>query len=212
MPSAMLVLTTRCMPSAAAMPRRHLQLRREPIHRRLRRRRIELAARRRGNASDRDSPAPDWHPSPWARCRPCRSRRDRDRRRRSRGPTCRMPPASTRPIEPPPAPRLTMSRLLRATLMAADLAIADEGRLAVDDQADVGAGAAHVERDEIAGAQQLASHSGCRRRRRRDRTARAPAASRAASAIGATPPCDWMISTGPAIAGFDQTRCRAGAR
>ena len=38
--------------------------------------------------------------------------------------------------------------------MAADAAAADQSRLAVDDQADVGAGAAHVERDQVAAAEE----------------------------------------------------------
>src|ERR1700675_3787774 len=62
-----------------------------------------------------------------------------------------MPPASTRAIEPPPAPLEAMSRLLSAMRWPGTRAgaIHDQGLLARDDQADVGAGAAHVERDQI---------------------------------------------------------------
>ena len=38
----------------------------------------------------------------------------------------------------------------------------------------------------------------------------APAASRPASAIGATPPCDWMIRVGPHIPGFGEPLFEAG--
>ena len=63
--------------------------------------------------------------------------------------------------------------------MSADAATADQGWLAIDDQADIGAGAAHVERDQIVRAEQLrrvtaagntagraGQHAACRESRR----------------------------------------------
>ena len=56
--------------------------------------------------------------------------------------------------------------------VAGDPAAGDQGRLAADDQRDVGAGAAHVERDQIAFFRAVARHARCRRCRRPGRTAR----------------------------------------
>ncbi len=93
--------------------------------------------------------------------------------------------------------------------VAADLAVHDQRRRAVDHQADIGRGAAHVERDQVFGRRSGARRRRCRRRRRPVPTAPPPAASRPASAIGATPPCDWMISVGPRIAGLARAGFRA---
>ena len=73
-------------PPAAAPPRRP---RRDPTR-----------GGRPENSPDRDSPAPDWHPSPSPRCRPGRSRPDPDPRRRS-------------PAPPPAAPRHRPCRSIR---------------------------------------------------------------------------------------------------
>ena len=165
MPSAMRVLTTRWMPRGRghAVDAERLRDRDRP---RPRRRRGRAARGRRGNCRGRDSRARGWRRSRSPRRRPGRSRRARARRRRSAGPTCSTPPASTRAIEPPPAPMLTMSSACSADPLAGEPAVGGDWARPPADQRDVGAGAAHVEQDQVGLADQARARGGCRRRRR----------------------------------------------
>ena len=169
----------------------------------------DRAARgRRESCRGRGSRGRDWRPSPSPRCRRGRSRRDPAARRRSRGPTCSTPLWSTRAIEPPPAPMLAMSRLCSATrwpAMRRSDAIAASPPTTSEMSVEVppmskgmrspwssSRAAYWLPATPPAGPESTP-----------------PAASRTASAMVATPPCDWMISTGARKSRLAQPRLQA---
>ena len=139
------------------------------------------------------------------RCRRARSTRVRDRRPRSPGrPRARRRRRGAR-TDPPPAPMVWIASAGSRIGKPADRARRGGLRHAALDQAHVGAGAAHVERDRVGEA--------ARRARRRPRRARRPQDPRAASApdarprptSGTSPPADVITSTSSA-SGADAAR------
>ena len=197
MPSAMRVLMTRWMPLRRGHRARPRELG-HAVDRAPRPRRGRAGHARRGSCRDRESPAPDWHRSRSPRCRRGRSRPGRARRRRFAGPTCSTPPASTRAIEPPPAPMLTMSRLWQGNPLAGDAARSEAICALPSTTSETS-----VLVPPMSNGMRLALAEEARRMPAAGDAAgrpesTAPAASRTESAIGATPPWDWMIRTGPA--------------
>ena len=215
-PSAMRALTRRWMPDAAALqrqaqPRPRAAPTAAGAAARSSARRAAQKARR-----DRDSPAPDWHPSPSPPCRPGRSRRARDRRRRSPAPRAAARSGRACAIEPPPAPSVTMSSAgsaMRASATARPPATASARPSCTSAMSVLGA--AHVEGDQVARRRPPGPARPPPPRRRPGRTApcRPPAAP--PRPTEATPPCDRMTNSVPAIARLCQPRLQAaqiGAR
>ena len=110
------------------------------------------------------------------------------------GPTRSAPPASRQTIEPPPAPTVCRSTVGRRTGSPADARSVDTARRAARDQANVGRGAAHVERDRVVEAPPAGRRAPRRRRpqqarRRATRTDARPPRRRVA-----TPPEERITS------------------
>ncbi len=120
-----------------------------------------------------------------SRSRPCRRRRSRrgpePPRRWPARPSARRPGA--RAIEPPPAPTVTMSTIGSGSGHAPTLAALGQPDAAVLDQADVGAGAADVDGDEVGDAAGRPP-----RRARRPRPPPGPTARSAPGRGGSSPP------------------------
>ncbi len=193
-PSAMLVLTTRWMPSAAAT-RSTLSRDGEPVQRLRRRRRIELraAAEEMRRIEIAEHQVGVGHGGlATAAAVTGGARHGAGALRADMQDAAGVDPGDRAAAGAEAGDVEAVQR----KAMAADAAATHQRWLAVDDQADIGAGAAHVERDQVVRAEQP-------RRVTLPATPPAgpdstpPAASRAASAIGATPPCDWMIRVGP---------------
>ena len=126
----------------------------------------EVLARRAG-------PARDWRRSRSASCRRGRRRPGPARRRRSAARRGRRRPDRRRRCEPPPAPMVWMSIIGTSSGKPAIQVSRAVGlaEAAVDDDADIGAGAADVEGDELARGRRAR-----RPRRRRARRRRGPTA------------------------------------
>ena len=153
MPSAMLVLTTRCTPSAAAT-RSTFSFARQPVQRRLRRRRIELraAAEEMRGIEIAEYQVGIGHRGFAAAAAVARGPGHRAGALRTDMQDAAGIDAADRTAAGAEADDV---EAVQREAMAADAAAADQRRLAIDDQADVGAGAAHVERDQVVAAQQL---------------------------------------------------------
>ena len=171
---------------------------------------IERAIGRRGSCPGRESRARGWRPSRSPRRRHGRSRPGPACAPALSGPTWSMPLASTRAIEPPPAPMLAMSRLCSADALAGDAPVDAMRRARRRPPARCRSRCRPCRTGSDRRIPSSRAAYGCRRRRRPGPRARRRPPAGTASAIGATPPCDWMISIGPRYPA-SRSRARAGS-
>ena len=116
------------------------------------RRRRRAASRRRGSTPGRAARASGSRRSASARFRPARRRPGPGCAPALRGPTCSRPPVSIHAIEPPPAPIvLTATHGMLTGMPHATWNSRAYCSLPVEDEADVAARAAHVERERRTG-------------------------------------------------------------